>query len=249
MAARADLPDHEAVDDAPIGFGTGAGLDPWGGLRLVGVETAAGADEAPAVPVRPRVELIGTHLRAEGAVDLGHFKRLSDYVNLLEGFFTIHDVVLLSRLGEPTRITFPDFRARLDDIALVGQRMSPPVRGSDEFYVRKDRRRLVITTAAHIVYGYAYIHEQASTMAFLDSPDPHFVPMTNVRVRWLADRRLAGRFAFALIQRPHIIGVATEVSGGLSLLTGRHRNGVVAEALGASEEAPAAAAVSADLGW
>ena len=45
--------------------------------------------------------------------------------------------------------------------------------------------------------------------------------MTNVRVRWLADRRLAGRFPFALIQRRKIIGVATEVSGGLSLLEGR----------------------------
>ena len=176
-----------------------------------------------AAPAQTRVELIGTHLRAEGAVELGHFRRLSDYVNLLEGFFTIHDVVLLSRLGEPTRITFPDFRVRLDDIALVGQRI-PVVPGpSEDFYIPKQRRRLVITTAAHIVYGYAYIHEQASTIAFLDSTDPHFVPMTNVRVRWLADRRLAGRFGFALIQRPHIIGVATEVSGGLSLLTGRHR--------------------------
>jgi len=177
-----------------------------------------------AIPqLQTRVELIGTHLRAEGAVDLGHFRRLSDYVNLLEGFFTIHDVVLLSRLGEPTRITFPDLRVRLDDIAIVGQR-APDVPGpSEDFYIPKQRRRLVITTAAHIVYGYAYIHEQASTIAFLDSTDPHFVPMTNVRVRWLADRRLAGRFGFALIQRPHIIGVATEVSGGLSLLTGRHR--------------------------
>ena len=58
-------------------------------------------------------------------------------------------------------------------------------------------------------------------IAFLDATDPHFIPMTNVRVRWLADRRLAGRFPFVLVQRDHIVGVATDVSGGISLLRGR----------------------------
>ena len=87
--------------------------------------------------------------------------------------------------------------------------------------IPKQRRRLVVTTGAHIIYGYAYMHEEASLTAFVDSTDPEFMPMTNVRVRWLADRRLAGRFPFALVQRRKIIGIATEVSGGLSLLRGR----------------------------
>ncbi len=178
-------------------------------------------DEPADVPAATaRVELIGTHLRAEGSVDLGHFIRLSDYVNVLDGFFTIHDVVLLSRLGDPTRITFPDFRVRLDDIAIVGQSFDADPH-SEERMIPKQRRRLVVTTGAHIIYGYAYMHEEASLTAFVDSNDPEFMPMTNVRVRWLADRRLAGRFPFALIQRRKIIGVATEVSGGLSLLRGR----------------------------
>ncbi len=184
---------------------------------------AIAADPWIAVPppaTTTRVHLIGTHLRAEGAVELGNFRRLSDYVNLLDGFFTIHDVVLLSRLGEPTRITFPDFRVRLDDIAIVGQ-AHPGESTSEDRFIPKQRRRLVLTTGAHIIYGYAYLHEQASLTAFVDSTDPEFMPMTNVRVRWLADRRLAGRFPFALIQRRKIIGVATEVSGGLSLLEGR----------------------------
>ena len=194
------LPDvGSAATDAPVG-------DPW-------------VDAEPRATTT-RVNLIGTHLRAEGAVELGNFRRLSDYVNLLDGFFTIHDVVLLSRLGEPTRITFPDFRVRLDDIAIVGQ-AAPGESSSEDRLIPKQRRRLVLTTGAHIIYGYAYLHEQALLTAFVDSTDPEFMPMTNVRVRWLADRRLAGRFPFALIQRRKIIGVATEVSGGLSLLEGR----------------------------
>jgi hypothetical protein len=171
-------------------------------------------------PATTRVQLIGTHLRAEGSVDLGHFARLSDYVNLLDGFFTVHDVVLLSRLGAPTRITFPDFRVRLDEIAIVGQAVDDAVH-DEERVIPKQRRRLVVTTDAHIIYGYAYMHEQASLTAFVDSTDPAFMPMTNVRVRWLADRRLAGRFPFALVHRRQIIGIATEVGTGLTLLTGR----------------------------
>ncbi len=189
--------------------------DPWAFERSTGDD---GPDPGPGSTTR--VQLIGTHLRAEGSVDLGHFARLSDYVNLLDGFFTIHDVVLLTRLGQPTRITFPDFRARLDDIAIVGQTVDSEPR-SEERMIPKQRRRLVVTTGAHIIYGYAYLHEEAALTAFVDSTDPEFMPMTNVRVRWLADRRLAGRFPFALVQRRKIIGVATEVTGGLSLLRGR----------------------------
>jgi hypothetical protein len=183
------------------------------------VEMLAEPADLPAATAR--VELIGTHLRAEGSVDLGHFSRLSDYVNVLDGFFNIHDVVLLSRLGDPTRITFPDFRVRLDDIAIVGQSFDDAPHSAERM-IPKQRRRLVVTTGAHIIYGSAYMHEEASLTAFVDSTEPEFIPMTNVRVRWLADRRLAGRFPFALVQRRKIIGVATEVSGGLSLLRG-HR--------------------------
>ena len=52
---------------------------------------------------RERLELIGTYLRAAGAVDLGRFSRLSDYVNYLGGFFTIEEVTLLARTGAETR--------------------------------------------------------------------------------------------------------------------------------------------------
>ncbi len=233
--------------------------------------------DQPAI-ARPRVELIGTHLRVEGSVELGRFTRVSDYVNILSGFFNLEDVVLLSRLGEPTRITFPEFRVRLDEIAIVGQHdpeadaggsgpwgdtaktvAAPPPdpvsalrstmfegrgarpAGYDDDDVSstvftnrperedpgagepvdKERRRLVISTDAHIIYGSAHLHHEASMIAFLDATDPHFIPMTNVRVRWLADRRLAGRFPFVLVQRDHIVGVAADVSRGLTLLRGR----------------------------
>jgi hypothetical protein len=47
----------------------------------------------------------------------------------------------------------------------------------------------------------------------IDAEHPRFVPMTNTRVRWQADRRLAGRFNVALLQRCHIIGFELQPSG------------------------------------
>ncbi len=194
--AHAGTGDPGSVSAGP---GPGAPLDPWGRPAVQEVRSLE------------HLELIGTFLRAEGTVDLGRFTRLSDYVNFLGGFFNIRDVTLLSRTGSPTRVSFPELRVRLGDIAIVAQRdEAPSPHNAQMAIIPKQRRRLVVMTTAHIVYGSVYLHEEGSMRAFIDSSDPHFLPMTGVRVRWLTDRRLAGRFAFALLQRSHIIGVAAE---------------------------------------
>jgi hypothetical protein len=156
-----------------------------------------------------KVELIGTQLRAGGTLCVSGRQRLSDYVNRLEGFFRIEDVVLRTRCGDPTRVVLPEFRIRLDDITVVGQARSKREVGQDEERIVKLPHRIVVMTTAHEIYGYVHLHELGSVEAFVDASYPRFVPMTNVRVRWLADRRLAGHFDFALLQRCHIIGVAT----------------------------------------
>jgi hypothetical protein len=211
------------MDDNGLFFRPGV-LDPARPLDEFGAPSFSMMTSEVAAPEQTcaRVELVGSHLRAAGSVDLGNFRRVSDYVNFLTGFFTIRDVTLLSRIGEPTRLTFPDLRVRLDEIAIVGQ-PEPEAESaeSEDGLALKQRRRLVVTTAAHIVYGYAYLHQEASLTAFVDATEPSFIPLVNVRVRWLADRRLAGRFPFALVQRSHIVAVATDISGGFGLLAGR----------------------------
>src|SRR5450759_2612223 len=54
-----------------------------------------------------------------------------------------------------------------------------------------------------------HLAQNGSLTAFIDDETPRFVPMTNVRVRWLADRRLAGRFNFALSPRSRSIPAAS----------------------------------------
>ncbi len=229
-----------------LGGSSGGGRDSFGG--------SWGSEPGSADPIGGQatereayLELIGTHLRASGVAEVGRFRRISDYVNMLDGFFRLRDVVLLDRTGAPTRITMPELRVRLDDVAIVAQLVVDPLPPSTDGHVvvAKHQRRLVVMTRAHIIYGFVYIHEDGSLTQFVDSTDPKFIPMSNVRVRCLADRRLAGRYPFALIQRSQILGVASEGAGAPREARAR-RKAAVAAAEAATLAAEAALGVGAD---
>jgi hypothetical protein len=161
------------------------------------------------------IELIGSDLWVAGTVDLGRFRRVSDFVNLVQGYMVIRDVVVLTRSGDATRLTLPELRVLPDDIAVVAQLGDDHAGGSGDadaggLVIEKRRQRLVVLTRTHIIDGDIFMHGDGSIMAFVDATDPKFIPMSDVRVRWVSDRKLAARYPFALLQRAQILGVATE---------------------------------------
>jgi hypothetical protein len=158
------------------------------------------------------IELIGTELWVAGMINLGRFRRVSDFVNIVQGYLVMHDVVVLTRVGEATRLTMPELRVLPDDIAVVGQLGDdkPQPAADTGTFIEKTTQRLVVLTRSHIVDGDVFIHGDGSIMSFVDATDPKFIPMSNVRVRWVSDRKLAARYPFALLQRAQILGVATE---------------------------------------
>jgi hypothetical protein len=180
--------------------------DAWGtGQTAFGDEEGAGGGEQ-------YVELIGTQLWVAGLINLGRFRRVSDFVNIVQGYLVMHDAVVLTRVGEATRLTLPELRVLPDDIAVVGQ-LAPDQAGSTGdagAVIQKTVQRLVVLTRAHIIEGDVFIHGDGSIMSFVDATDPRFIPMLDVRVRWVSDRKLAARYPFALVQRTQILGVATE---------------------------------------
>ena len=187
----------------------------WGtGIPPAGLEERGGTEA--------KLELIGERLRAQGVADLGRFRRLTDYVNMLQGFFTLRDVILLSRSGAATRLAMPELRVRLDDVAILAQRQTEgPQRDEGAVVLEKVRQHLVLMTPAHLVSGDVHVHAGGSLLHFVDSTDPRFIPMSDVRVRWLDDRTRVGHFEFALVHRAKIVGVATEgLRGGAEEPTG-----------------------------
>jgi hypothetical protein len=178
--------------------------DAWGSAGALAEEGEGGGEQY--------LELIGSQLWVAGMVNLGRFRRVSDFVNLVLGYMVLHDVVVLSRTGDATRLTMPELRVLPEDIAVVGQLADDKPETASEAggFIEKHAQRLVVLTRSHLIDGDVFIHGDGSLMSFVDATDPKFIPMSDVRVRWVSDRKLAARYPFALLQRSQIVGVATE---------------------------------------
>ena len=196
----------------------GERMDEWGDTALTFDRSAETWGEQGAFAAEGEgggeqyLEMIGSQLWVAGMVDLGRFRRVSDFVNLAQGYMVLKDVIVLTRTGDATRLAIPELRVLPDDIAVVGQLADDKAQSSSESgtFIEKTTQRLVVITRTLMIDGDLFMHVEGNIMAFVDATDPKFIPMSNVRVRWLSDRRLAARFPFALVQRTQILGVAPE---------------------------------------
>src|SRR5262245_18652370 len=102
-------------DDQPLTFDRSSSA--WGSVSA-GFDGDVAGGEAGG---EAYLELIGSQLWVAGMVDLGRFHRVSDFVNIVQGYMVLRDVVVLSRAGEASRLAMPELRVLPDDIAIVGQ--------------------------------------------------------------------------------------------------------------------------------
>jgi hypothetical protein len=163
------------------------------------------------------VELAGPHLRLAGSIGLGRFRRLSDLLNHHDGPLVVRDATILRRNGTATHVTTPSIWVNLADVTLIGQTSeighAPP---APEMRIDKERRFLVVVTPGHTLTGDVYIPVGGQLAVFIESVDPPFIPMTNVRTRSLADRRIITTYGFALLNRRQIVA-ATEAPPGIQV--------------------------------
>jgi hypothetical protein len=161
------------------------------------------------------VELTGPHLRLAGNITLGRFRRLSDLLNHHQGLLLVQDTTILRRNGSATRVTTPSIWVNPAELTLIGQASAatgaPP---AADTRIAKETRVLVVVTPGHTMTGEVFIPVGGMLDVFIESVDPPFVPMTNVRTRSLADRRIVTQYGFALLNRRHIVA-ATEAPAGL----------------------------------
>jgi hypothetical protein len=180
---------------------------------VVGELPAFAPSEAPARAVQ--IELIGPHLRLAGTLGIGQFRRLSDFLNHQDGLMQLLDATVLRRNGDPTKVRTASIWISPDEVTIIGEsndgvrEPAPP-----EFQVRKDRKGLIVVTPGHTLTGEVYITPEAQLSMFIESVDPRFIPMTDVRARSLADRRVITRYPFALLNRRHMVA-ATELQPGM----------------------------------
>ena len=179
---------------------------------------AFGLDDIPEVEGRDEpIELVGTHLRVNGTINLGRFGRLTDLINASSGYVKVRNAQLLRRNGDPTSMTLPELMVDQDEISFIAQR-DPPVDhpGSPGYEVMfmgeaagtRKAREFVMFTPGHTVTGQVHIFAGTDLAGFANSSDPRFVPVIDVTTRSLADRRIISRYKFVLINRTHMIATS-----------------------------------------
>jgi hypothetical protein len=178
------------------------------------------AFEATAVGADIDVEILGPHLRINGKINVGRFKRLSDMVNQTVGYLHLTDAHLLHRSGDPTGFTLPELFVSRDEITFIGRvraeaETTEPVDelpGFDRPGIERIAHRFVIFTPGHTITGDAHLYRETPIPEFLESTDPPFVAITNARARSLADRRAdrspISSFDLLLVNRKQMIAAA-----------------------------------------
>ena len=161
------------------------------------------------------IELIGPHLRVSGTMLTGYHRRLSDYVNSQHGLLHLRGATVLRRNGDPTKVTTPSIWASPTEVTLIAQASEVGLDDAPaDFVIPKRAHTMVVVTSGHTLTGEVHIPPGADVAVFIESSDPQFIPMTDVRTRSLADRRIIARYPFALLNRRHIVA-ATELQPGM----------------------------------
>ncbi len=180
-------------------------------LVVEAVAPPTAAERAEGLPI----ELVGQHLRLSGSVLIGLHHRLSDFVNSNPGLIQLRDVTVLRRNGDPTKVTSPSIWVSPDEVTLIGQAadVDEPEAPGREFLLKRTCL-LIVVTPGHTLTGEVHLNPEGVLSAFIESPSPVWIPMTDVRTRSLADRRVISRYSFALLNRRHIVA-ATEMQPGM----------------------------------
>jgi len=183
-------------------------LNDWGSSHILdGYAATVGGAEID-------IELVGPHLRVGGLISLGRFHRLSDRVNHGRGYFLLKQARLLKRNGDPTPLVVKELYVNQDEVTFVAMTragdigMSPDGGGFDRPAIEKRPRRHIVFTPGHVISGLIHVYREQSLAGLVDSPDPRFIPMTDVSARSLADRRVVSRFDLLLINRTQMTAVA-----------------------------------------
>jgi hypothetical protein len=197
--------------------GNTAGFDPvWGTLGSPSSEAAdpwqTRTEDSDAGPI-VEVEIFGDGFQISGRIGTGQFPRLSDWLNMQQGFIQVQSATI-SHLGNGN---MPDpenqkgaLWVRLSQIVLVAERTGIIAPRPGAPVVQKERRKATIVTPGYSLRGNIHLHTYGSMKQFLESPDPHFIPLTDLLVRWTCDPTLVARFPFALVNREQLISLLDE---------------------------------------
>ena len=165
----------------------------------------------PAAQGGPRIELelIASHARFSGTVTLGAYSRVSDLLNFHDEVLSVADGTVLNPVGERSADAVPQLDIRLSDLTLVIDRSNyvPPPAAAEE-RVEKKSHRLLAVTDAYVITATFFIYEGAEAIPYLRAAEPHWIPVTEVKMRSLLDREVEIDADFAVLHRKPILATS-----------------------------------------
>jgi hypothetical protein len=218
---QARLGDPEGQRSATV-FDSPRGFHPiWGTLGAPAPEDSRdvlgrddGGLDGPAVDV----EIFGDGLQISGQIHTGQFDRLTDWINMQTGFVQVRDALNVE--AGQTAEANPDQRTgtlwvRLDQIVLVAERSPVQQDRPGAPVVQKVRRAVSIVTRGYRFVGGIHVHAHGSMTQYLESPDPHFLAVTDLAVHRLSDDSVIAQFPFATINREQMVTVLDDPASSL----------------------------------
>jgi hypothetical protein len=185
-----------------LGAPVAPAVDPW--------ETPM--DESGAGPTT-EVEILGDGFQIAGKVSTGAFPRISDWMNMQSGFIQVQDASIIhlghANLPDPDHQNGPLW-VRLDQVVMMAERASSGPAGQGGLVVQKQKRKVTMVIPGYSLRCHLHIHAYGSLKQFLESPEPRFIPITDVLVRWTDDPALVSGFGFALVNREQLISLLDE---------------------------------------
>jgi hypothetical protein len=207
----------EAELGSQVRLGDAPGFDPaWGTLRPPLLQesdpwlTRPGAGGAAIEVACTDAEIFCDGFQVSGQLETGQFGRLSDWIKMQTGFIAILHASI-KRLGGADLADLHEGGGtqwvRLDGIAILAERAQTEQGRPWAPVVPKQAHGVSMVMPAYRLEGSMHIHAEGSVSEYLASPETRFLPITDVLVRSLADPTVAARFAFALVNRDHLVSI------------------------------------------
>ena len=164
----------------------------------------------PAAQTGPtlELELISAHARLAGSFNLGSYSRLSDLLNFHDEILTLTNGVVLTRTGRETADSSPQMDVRLDELTLVIDRSNYVPPPDAEQTVEKKAHRMLAVTAGHVISATFFIYPSAEPVSYLRAAEPKWIPVADIRVRSLVDRRIKYSADFAVLHRKPMLSTS-----------------------------------------
>lgn len=164
----------------------------------------AGAQGGPTI----ELELIASHARFSGSVKLGAYARVSDLLNFHDEVLSVADGAVLTPTGERTADAVAQLDIRLSDLTLVIDRSNYAPPPDAEQMVEKKPYRLLGVTDAYVITATFFIYAGAEAVPYLRAAEPHWIPVTDVKVRSLLDRKVEFDADFAVLHRKPLLATS-----------------------------------------